>query len=54
MFRRAIKSEPYTLEYVPDEYRVHEICERAVGKSICQLGFVPDWFGNLKCLILKM
>ena len=48
MFERAVKREPYALEYVPDEYKTHEICERAVGKSTCQLGFVPDWFGKRK------
>ena len=48
MFERAVKREPYALEYVPDEYKTHEICERAVGKSTCQLGFVPDWFGKPK------
>ena len=37
--------EPYTVGYVPDQYKTQEICNEAMARHPCMLRHIPD---NLK------
>ena len=42
MCNEAFEEEPYTLECVPDQYIMQEMCERVVGDYPWELEDVPD------------
>ena len=48
MCERAIENEPYSLKFVPDQYKAQEMFERAVEKKSWLLENVPDWFMTQK------
>ena len=35
---------PYTLGYVPDQHKTHEMCDDAARRRPWLLKYVPDWF----------
>ena len=36
--------EPRFLLFVPDHFKIYEMCEKAVKKYLWLLKYVPDWF----------
>ena len=44
MCERAIDKYSLVLEFVPDQYKVQEMCNKALKKGPCFLIHVPDWF----------
>ena len=44
----VVHREPWSLEYVPDQYRTQEMCDKAVKKDLCLLEYVPVWFVTQK------
>ena len=44
MCNEAVESDPWTLKYVPDQYKTQEMCNEAVEKLPEVLGFVPDQY----------
>ena len=48
MCEKAIENEPYSLKFVPDQYKAQEMFERAVEKKSWLLENVPDLFMTQK------
>ena len=44
MCDKAVRMEPYSLEFVPDRFKTQEMCIRAAKVGPWQLNDIPDWF----------
>ena len=44
MCESAVEEEPYTLDYLPNQYKTQEMCDAAVEKGPWLLEYVPNWF----------
>ena len=44
MCKEAVRREPWSLEYVPDQYKTQEMCGKPVEKDLCLLEYALDWF----------
>ena len=40
----AVENEPYSLKFVPDHFKMQEICDKAVREDPYSLEFLPNWF----------
>ena len=41
---KDVDIEPRFLLFVPDHFKIYEMCEKAVKKYLWLLKYVPDWF----------
>ena len=48
LFLIDIKLKKCVTEYVPDQYKIQEISDKAVRGCLAALKFVPDWFVTSK------
>ena len=39
-----ISVDPFSITYVPDQYKTQQMCDKAVDDCPAALKFVPDWF----------
>ena len=42
MFKHAVKKLPYLLRCVPDQYKTHQMCDKAIVENGGTLKSVPD------------
>ena len=42
MFAKVVREAPYMLKFVPDHFKMQEMCNRAVDVEPDSLEFVPD------------
>ena len=36
--------KPFSIRYVPDQYKTQQMCDKAVDDCLASLKFVADWF----------
>ena len=48
-YNKRMRRDPHSLEYIPDDYKRQEMCNKAVETEPCLLKFVPACFG-MHCL----
>ena len=51
-FKKRIRRDPYSLEYMPNDYKTQQMCNKAVEVDPYLLKFVPVHF-RTHCLKLK-
>ena len=39
-----ISEDPFSIRYVPDQYKTQKMCDKAVDDCLAALKFVSDWF----------
>ena len=44
MRERIISDDPFSIKYVPDQYKTQQMCNKTVNDCLSALKFVPDWF----------
>ena len=42
MCNKAVRMDPYSLEFVPDHLKTQEVCDEAVHREPYTLRYVPD------------
>ena len=47
---KVVFKEPSVLKYCIDNYKIEEMCYKAVGAFLTTVNFVPDWFATNKML----
>ena len=50
MCNSIICADPFSIRYVPDQYKTHQMCDKAVDSCLTALKFVPDWFVGSKMI----
>ena len=50
MSDRITSDDPFSLRYVPNQYKAQQICNKAVHDCIAALKFIPDWFVTNKMI----
>ena len=48
-YNKREQRDPHSLEYIPDDYKTQEMCDKAVEADPCLLKFVPARFST-NCL----
>ena len=48
----AVENEPYSLKFVPDHFKMQEICDKAVREDPYSLEFLPNWFVTRKEVVM--
>ena len=48
MFDKIISDDPFSIRYVPDQYKTQQIIEKTVHDCLAALIFVPGWFVTSK------
>ena len=43
MCDKAVRREPYKLDYIPDQFKTKEMRNEAICRKPCLLEYVPDW-----------
>ena len=44
MRERIISDDPFSIKYVPDQYKTQQMCNKTVNDCLSALKFVRDWF----------
>ena len=44
MRERIISDDPFSIKYVPDQYKTQQMCNKTVNDCLSALKFVPGWF----------
>ena len=44
MCNKVISADPFSIRYVPDQYKTKQMCDETVYDCLAALEFVPDWF----------
>ena len=39
-----ISDNPFSLRYVPDQYKTQQMCDQAAADCLASLKIVPEWF----------
>ena len=39
-----ISDNPFSLRYVPDQYKTQQMCDQAANDFLASLKIVPEWF----------
>ena len=47
---KIISDDPFSLGYVPDQYKTQQMCDKAVDDCLAALKFVPYWFVTSKMI----
>ena len=50
MCDRIISDNPFSIRYVPDQYKTQKMCDKVVDDCLAALEFVPDWFVTSKMI----
>ena len=50
MCDKIIYDDPFSLRFVPAQYKSQQICDKAVDDCVAALKFVPDWFVTSKTI----
>ena len=50
MCNRIVCEDPFSLTYVPDQYKTQKICDKAIDDYLATLKFIPDWFVTNKMI----
>ena len=50
MCNSIICEDPFSIRYVPDEYKTHQMCDKAVDSCLAALKFLSDWFVGSKVI----
>ena len=50
MCDRIISDDPFSLRYVPDQYKTQQVCDKAVDDCLVVLQFVSDCFVTNKII----
>ena len=50
MCNSIICADPFSIRYVPDQYKTHQMRDKAVDSCLAALKFVPDWFVGSKMI----
>ena len=50
MCNSIISEDPFSLSYVPDQYKTEQMFDKAVDNCLAALEFVPDWFLTSKMI----
>ena len=50
MCDKIISENPFSLRYVPDQYKTEQMCDKAVDNCLAALKFVPDWLVTSKMI----
>ena len=45
-----ISEDHFPIRYVPDQYKLQQMCDKAVYFCLATLKFVPDWFVTRKII----
>ena len=48
MCDRIVSDGPFSIRYVPDQYKAQQMCDEAVEDCLAALKFVPDWLLQVK------
>ena len=48
MCDRIVSDGPFSIRYVPDQYKAQQTCDEAVEDCLAALKFVPDWLLQVK------
>ena len=44
MCGKIVSKDPFMLNYCPEKYKIHEMCDKAVDSCVLALKCVRDWF----------
>ena len=50
MSDKIFSDDPFSIKYVPDQYKTQQISDQAVHDCLAPLKFVPDWFVTSKMI----
>ena len=50
MCNSIISENPFSITYVPDQYKTQQKCDKAVDDCLATLKFIPDWFATNKII----
>ena len=50
MCNTIIFEDPFSIRYVPDQYKTQQMCHKAVDDCLAALKFVPNWFVTNKMI----
>ena len=50
MCNSIICEDPFSIRYVLDQYKTHQMCDKTVDSCFAALKFVPDWFVTSKVI----
>ena len=48
MCNSNISEDPFSIRYVPDQYKTQQMCDKAVEDCLAALKFIPNWFVTSK------
>ena len=51
MCKNASKKLSFVIKYVPDQYKVKQMCDKVIIENGGMLGFIPDCYKDKKCVI---
>ena len=51
---KVISEDPFSIRYVPDQYKTKQMCDEAVDVCLAALEFVPDWFVKKQIFSVKI
>ena len=54
MCDKVISEDPFSIRYVPDQYKTKQMCDEAVDDCLAALEFVPDWFVKKQIFSMKI
>ena len=50
MCNSIICKDPFSIRYVRDQYKTHQMCDKTGDSCLAALKFVPDWFVTSKMI----
>ena len=50
MCNSIISEDPFSIRYVPGQYKTQQMCDKAVDDCLATLKLVPDWFVTSKMI----
>ena len=50
MCNSIISEDPFSIRYIPDQYKTQQMCDKAVDDCLAALKFVLDWFVTSKMI----
>lgn len=54
MCDQVVSEYPFLLNYCPDRYKTHEMCNKALDLCLLAIKFVADWFLTSKMFQILM
>ena len=50
MCGRVVSEDSFSIRYVPDQYKIQNMCDKAINDSLAALKLIPDWFVTIKMI----